>query len=77
VALEEQRLGNSPTENEEVSDFATYLAKKAPSDLALGVPSTLCHSCMNIPIRWLLETPRHAYTLFNHLENITESEKSM
>ena len=76
VALEEQRLGNSPTENEEVSDFATYLAKKAPSDLALGVPSTLCHSCMNIPIRWLLETPRHAYTLFNHLENITESEKS-
>jgi hypothetical protein len=48
VALEEQRLGNSPIENEEVPDFATYLAKKAPSDLALGVPSTLCHSCMNI-----------------------------
>jgi hypothetical protein len=31
---------------------------------------------MNIPIRWLLETPRHGYTLFDDLRKITESTKS-
>lgn len=40
------------------------------------ITSRLCNSCINIPIRWLLESPRNGYTLFDDFQKLIESEKS-
>jgi hypothetical protein len=75
--MELHRFGRTPAEDVEVSDFATHFVKDvAPRHLMPEIPSRLCGSCINIPIRWLLESPRNGYTLFEDFQKLKESEKS-
>jgi hypothetical protein len=32
------------------------------------IQSRLCSSCRDVPVRWLLESLRHGYTLFDNFE---------
>ncbi|KAK5633732.1 hypothetical protein RRF57_009446 [Xylaria bambusicola] len=70
--LELRPFGNTPTEDEEVSDFATLSVNLR----MLGKSSGLCGLCKDIPIRWLLESPRNGYTLFDDFQMLKKSAES-
>jgi hypothetical protein len=75
--LESYRFGNTPTEDEEISDFAThFLNNDAHRCLMPEITSRLCSSCNNIPITWLLQSSGNGYTLFDNTQQLIESEKS-
>jgi hypothetical protein len=61
-------------DEEEVSDFAVYFAKQFAGPHS--EPSTLCNLCNSIPIRWLLESPRNGYTLFDNTQELRKSDKT-
>jgi hypothetical protein len=66
-----------PTENEEVPDFATSFVKQiAHGRLKPKITSRLCNSCINIPIKQLLKSPRNSHLLFDDVRKLRESAES-
>jgi hypothetical protein len=64
-------------EDEEIPDFASPFAKKIAHDrLMPEISSTLCQLCINIPIKWLLDSPRNTYTHFRSMDKLRKSAES-
>lgn len=56
--------------------FATPLIEGASKNYVMPkVESNLCDVCANIPVQWLLTTPRNTYTLAEY-QDMQESAKS-
>ncbi|KAH7402863.1 heterokaryon incompatibility protein-domain-containing protein [Pyrenochaeta sp. MPI-SDFR-AT-0127] len=73
---QQHRFGDTPTEDEEVSEFAIQFLKQfTPSCSMPEIPPKLCDLCKSVPIGWLLESPRHGYTLFRNAQELRESEQ--
>ncbi|RFU28663.1 hypothetical protein B7463_g7689, partial [Scytalidium lignicola] len=63
-----------PKEDEEVTDMASYLVEKLTAcNPKPDMASTLCRSCSQIPIMWLLERPINSYLLFHTIEELQKS----
>ena len=64
-------------EDEGIPDFASPFAKKIADDCLMPeISSTLCQLCINIPIKWLLNSPQNTYTHFRSMDELRKSAES-
>ena len=64
-------------EDEGIPDFAPSFAKKIAHDCLMPeISSMLCSLCINIPIKWLLDSPRNTYTYVESMDELRISARS-
>lgn len=75
-SLQASRYGEEPSEDAEMAGFATQFVESLAENFVIPeVQGNLCDLCANIPVQWLLITPRNTYVVAGY-DDMQESAKS-